>query len=927
LQGHPGGANIGGHALREDFAAEGRMIPLISTLFAGATLTEHDDLAPGAALLGKPVWGHAALLANLELRLGLPTADVNEAVRVQRWSRRLGEIQAAQPRFYSESSRVDPLGTATALLAMRDELVAAGWNGEAIPGASERLGTFVELEAGAELRPGTADRVRCVEDELRRLHVRPVDELRLAEPLAVWPARWRRVFALLEELGVPVREAEVTFAGNGDTDLARVQALLRGNTVSGRTALKGDGSLVVLRAETSSELAHALAALLRQWNEPSSAILRGGEAHTLDEALVAQGLPSTGVASASAWRPAAQVLPLAIELAFEPRDPYRVLELLTLPIGPFEGVVGRELASALSDAPGIGGPPWQAAKEKIAALTKEDAEAKLARVAEWLETPGHKGTAPRAALLAVAARVCTWLQTRLALKRKKDGSSARVDVLGAAFAQAQAFHEALGQDPREDLDLVGARLLVEQVSGSLGLELSAERAGRIDPVGAPAGLRVARDLIVWWHCVSGTEWRPSARPWRRTEIAALSATGVALLDPTERLVAEAKSWRQVVLAARKRMVLAMPRWAAGEALEPHPIWDEIVARLGASDAERARVTIESRALLQGRVPNCTVDTVDRGPLSLPEARAEWTLDGANLPPSAHHSASSLESLVGCPLRWVLNYRAGLRVGSIASLPGSPMLEGSLGHRLVESLHSDGGLQHSADLAARLETHLERLLREEASVLLRAGMTFELTQLRKQLATSVTSLVQLIAASGLSVVDVESEVVVSWRGGELEGRLDLLLHDSKGCEVIIDLKWGGKKYGDLLAGGQAVQLAVYSAARRLKTGAKKLAPAGYFSLSRGELFTLEDKRFAGVRPVDGPPLEETWDRLERTVERVEASLAKGSVPVTGVRSSLPLLDALRVPKAHRDRCFEPEAGAACTYCSYSALCGREWEDLT
>jgi ATP-dependent helicase/nuclease subunit B len=903
------------------------MTPLVSALFRGATLTEHDDLAPGAGLVGRPVWGPTALLANLELRLGLPTPDVNEAVRVQRWSRRLGALQVAGARFYTESYRVDPLGTATALLAMRDEMVNAGWNGNTVPGGNERIDTFVELEAGADLPPGPADRVRLVEDELRRLRVRPLTELRLAEPPSVWPTRWRRVFALLEELGVPVREAKVTFAGEGDSDLARVQALLRGDTGQEARALTGDGTLVLLRAETSSELAVALAALLRKWNQPSTAILRGGEAHLLDDALVAQGQPSIGVVSASAWRPAAQVLPLAIELAFEPRDPYRVLELLTLPIGPFEGLVGRELASALSDSPGIGGPPWQAAKEKIAEFTNEDAEAKLARITEWLETPGHKGTAPRAALVAIANRVCTWLQTRLAVERKKEGNPARVDVLGAAFSQAQAFREALSHDPRESLDLIDARLLVEQVSGGLGLELSAERAGRIDPVDSPAGLRVARDHVVWWHCVSGTEWRPAARPWRRSEVTALGAADVALLDPAERLVAEAKSWRQVVLAARKRLVLAVPRWAAGEALEPHPIWDEIVARLGASDASLARVTVEARALLQKCVPTCTVDTVDRGALALPEARAEWHLAGANLPAAAHHSASSLDALVGCPLRWVFNYPAGLRSGSIASLPRSPMLEGTLGHRLVESLHDDGGLKRSADLSVRLDTNLQRLLREEASVLLRVGMTFELAQLRKQLATSVTSLVELLADSGLSVVDVESKVVVAWRSGELEGRLDLLLHDSKGREVIIDLKWGGKKYGDLLVGGQAVQLAVYTAARRLKTGAKKLAPAGYFSLSRGEMFTLEDKSFAGVRPVAGPPLEQLWDRLERTVDRVEASLANGRVPVTGVRSSRSLLEALRVPETKRESHLEPEAGAACKYCSYSALCGRDWENLT
>ncbi len=908
-------------------ATQSGLTPLAGVLLPASTLTEHHDLAPGAGLLGRPVWNPAALLANLELRLGLPTPRVNEAVRVQGWSRRLAEVQAQRPRFYTESHRVDSLGTATALLAMRDELVAAGWNGEVISGGGDRLATFADLEAGAELPPGTSDRVRRVEDELRRRRVRPFHELRLAESWAVWPARWQRIFVLLEDIGVPVRTAPVTFAANGDTDLGRVQALLRGDRGQNAPALKGDGSLLVLRAETSSELAPALAALLRAWNEPSTALLRGGETHTLDDALVAQGLPSTGVSSASPWRPAAQVLPLAIELAFEPRDPYRVLELVTLPIGPFEGMVGRELASALSEAPGIGGPPWQEAKENIAEYAKEDAEKKLARVAEWLETPGHPDFAPRSALLSIAIRVCTWLQARLALERKRNSSAAHVEGLGAALGQAEAFREALAHDSREKLDLVDARLLVEQVCPSLGLELSAERAGRIDPVDAPAGLRVPRDLVVWWHCVAGTEWRPSARPWRRSETAALDAAGVRLADPAARLAAEADGWRQAILAARKRLVLTMPRWAVGEALEPHPIWDEIVARLGADEADVARVTVEANAILAGRVPSCAVGTDDLGPLALPEARPEWRLGRTKLSPAARYSASSLEALVGCPLRWVLTYRAGLRGESVAAIRNGPLLRGSLGHRLVETLHDAGALRPSADLGTHIDTHLDRLLREEAAVLLRAGMTFERAQLRKQLAASVTALAELLRASKLTVIAVESRVVVSWRDGELEGRLDLLLKDAKGREVVVDLKWGHSRYRKLLVAGQAIQLAVYAAARRIETGARALPPAAYFSLSRGQLLAVDVAPFPGSRALDGPSLDGTWTKLENTVERVEASLTKGRVPVTGVGRSLPLLDALRVPKAERASHHDPAPGGGCGYCPYGAICGKSWEALT
>ncbi len=336
------------------------LTPLVSLLFAGATLTEPDDLPAGTARLGCPVWGSAQLLANLELRLGLPGLPSSRAARVQQWSRRMADLEGARPgRFYARSHALDAIGTAETLHPWRDELAMAGWNGEPLPNGGARIETLRELDEPPDLPPGTPDRLGRVEDELRDATTSLFDALRLAEPRTLWPGRWQRVFALLEELGTSICTTTATFERvPGDSDLARLQALLRqgpvASTPDSTLRLRGDGSLVLLRGETSCELADATAALLRAWQEPSSpstAIICGGEKRPLDEALVAHGLASQGLDSTSEWRPALQVLPLAVELAFEPRDPYRVLELLTLPVGPFQGLVGSELAGALALKP------------------------------------------------------------------------------------------------------------------------------------------------------------------------------------------------------------------------------------------------------------------------------------------------------------------------------------------------------------------------------------------------------------------------------------------------------------------------------------------------------------------------------------------------------------------------------------------------
>jgi hypothetical protein len=656
-----------------------------------------------------------------------------------------------------------------------------------------------------------------------------------------------------------------------------------------------------------------------------------------------------------------QVLPLAVELAFEPRDPRRVLELLTLPRGPFRGIAGRALASAIAEMPGIGGRPWRQAKEELGARLREsvrsravasgeseetatnEADEAVSRIRErietWLEAAGHDAFtgAPREALLAVAARVRTWLRRRLVAvvtAAERDGQAAPADdvaLLRAAIADAESFHEALAREERAQIDLVEARKLVEEVaSRGAPHTLTLERAGRLDVADAPASVRASRDTVVFWHAVAGSEWRPSPSPWRRAERDALRRAGIALVDPAERVMAEARSWQNAALAARRRFVLAIPRHAAGASLDPHPLWDEIVARLGAGDASIARVSLEARELLaprNRRGPDLVrPEASDAGPLPLPSARASWNAPPGLVARATRHSASSLETLLACPLHWVLTRRAGLYGGSLAAVSSGPQLNGKLGHRLVEELQLSGALGDPDRVDRELPASLERLLREEAAVLLRPGLAFERAQLTSQLTRSISALAELLAASGLEVAGVEHEARVAWNGGELHGVLDLLLRDSRGHDVVLDLKWGRSAYRRKLESGLAIQLAVYSALRRIGAKARDMPRAAYYSLSTGELLTTDEATFVGAPVLEGPSLRETWDRLEQTTRLAERTLEAGHIPVTGVGASLPLLDALEVTERDAEHHLAPEPESGCMYCAHASICGRAWEGI-
>jgi RecB family exonuclease len=312
------------------------------------------------------------------------------------------------------------------------------------------------------------------------------------------------------------------------------------------------------------------------------------------------------------------------------------------------------------------------------------------------------------------------------------------------------------------------------------------------------------------------------------------------------------------------------------------------------------------------------------PLLLPKARALWALDAPLLGSIDQYSATSLEELIGCPLHWVLKQRAGLRNAWTFALPTGPRLNGTLGHRLIEELHLAGALARPDEAASVVASVLERLLVEEGAVLLRPGMTFELTQLRRQLLAGVARLTALLNESALSVVGVEVKSSVEWDGRTLDGRLDLLLADAEGREVVLDLKWGRSSYTKKLEQGLALQLAVYAGARQLDRASSKLPAAAFFALNCGQVLTTEPGPFKGAHKLVGPPIAETWNKLGRTVRVFEALLSRGEVPVTGVTSSTSVLASAGIAEAEWEQHLEPKP--PCEYCEHSTLCGRAWESF-
>ena len=104
------------------------------------------------------------------------------------------------------------------------------------------------------------------------------------------------------------------------TDLGRLQRALL-DPKADKPALKGDGSFLLLEADTPLEAAELTASLARTRPLADATFVVATEPATLDAALARQGLPTLGLSSSSHLRPHLQVLPLRLALAFKPQDP------------------------------------------------------------------------------------------------------------------------------------------------------------------------------------------------------------------------------------------------------------------------------------------------------------------------------------------------------------------------------------------------------------------------------------------------------------------------------------------------------------------------------------------------------------------------------------------------------------------------------
>ncbi|MDW7657359.1 MAG: PD-(D/E)XK nuclease family protein, partial [Bacillota bacterium] len=292
------------------------------------------------------------------------------------------------------------------------------------------------------------------------------------------------------------------------------------------------------------------------------------------------------------------------------------------------------------------------------------------------------------------------------------------------------------------------------------------------------------------------------------------------------------------------------------------------------------------------------------------------------------SYSQMSTLIGCPLKWALQYFAELKLPESQVIPTGNQMIGSLCHRIIQALYDNGRQWNAEDAGVEASILFDRLLPALASELLLEGNTVEKQRYRDAICTAVRLLTEAINRRHLKVEKTEVPLTATIDSIPFIGFADLLLRDAAGNVYVLDLKWSSSsKYRrQEIEEGTALQLATYAWMLRSAEQAEQIH-TGYFMLAQGQL--ISDSPLLSDEVINAPcSLEEVWNRGVTSLKSACRQMSDGLLEARGVKELLLSKENDLSEEKTREKIAAEywDNGMLyqrppCNFCDFGHLCGR------
>ena len=890
------------------------------------------------ASIGEVRTGPLGLLSILETHLGISQPSVHPVHRINEYMNRIKKIDTESIWFHKSFS-VDPWSTARQLLEWRDELVEAGWQDQMPLTGSPRLDALTTLEnVDIPLSAGRSDRLRKVIELLKQNHSVFITSIQLTEPLTILPPVWQYLIELLKNQGTLVSIGNKPDRSGSVSNLALIQANANGYALK-ESLNPIDDSLILLRAENEWEAAEHLALWLASNPDANDqvSIICGTDTSVLDQALSRHGLPRLGRSEPSRWREIQQILPLVLANAWQPVDIRLLVELLSLTSSPFPRWVCRYLLKAVSEEPGVGGDAWEEALAKIADKRKQDLVDKGDAEAEEKTRAFVQGIQsllveerfdpaigiPEDKLRGRCQKVIEWLGWQL------DAEPMLVEVVGQA-REMQKLSIGQGSIPRIMLE----RMLDTVIGAGSMEEDSVEEAGMWHVVDQPGQLLDSHKELIWWGFNDPATATPTY--WSDQERDSLGKAGVALEESRQYRSREAFAWQNGLLNAQKRFIAIYIAQVDGEESYHHPLWDSILCaavQVGNSASEevvqaclvRECKDFEHKADWEFAGRKNALEEVPETVLA--PAVSCYIVPATVIKAPVRLSFSQMSTLIGCPMKWALEYYADLSLPDSQIIPTGNQMIGTFCHKIIQELYFEGKQWNADDASFEAGFLYDSLLPSMASELMLEGNAIERQRYRSSIVEAVRQLTESINRRQLKVEKTEAQLNATLDNIPFIGFADLLLRDADGHPFVLDLKWSSSsKYRrQEVEEGSSLQLAAYAWMLRSAELSEQVH-TGYFMLAQGQL--ISDSPSLTDEAIDSPcTLEEVWNMGVASLNDVCKQLSGGLVEACGVKERMTAqADGTNEEKTRKNVAEQCRANGMlyqsppCKFCDFSRLCG-------
>lgn len=854
--------------------------------------------------------GVNGLLVFLEQRCGiLPTTDSITHLRIEQYRQALARyLTQDSTAFYAASFAADAFGTAEILLERRDEImpfVDKIKAFETLNEASSRLQTFFLIEefiaddAFLSLHKGFNDRLKDVMDSLPNVDIN-LKKVVFNEPFALLPVSIQRLFRLIlnDEMTViyPIHNAGQAVE---TTNLGIFQRhISRENTT--KTTVKTDNSLLIIEADRETDAADFLANIIKNNANFTPLLLIPARNRALDSVFSQEGIPTLGIESASLARPTLQLLKLAATFLWQPIDPFKIMEFLTLPVKPLRDDLAIQLAVLMADAPGINSDTWYAKVETYF----EELEAKLenehsvsgksvhARFTAarkqydfWFNRARFNTNrrVPKQDVLDIYTELRRW-----SLDAFRENGSSQPSLLVLA-EQAKRIIELLNELPEQErtLSFLEVEQLIRTVYASSPILLDETQVTSLPFVYHESAILSPTKNVVWWNfCINQNDHYFTN--WYKPEIAFLETLHLTIDAPQKK--ATLRQWQRSrpVLNCTEQLILIVPHKIDGTETLEHPFLSELKATF--TDYKKLVYRLDDASNLTEfifKISQKEAIQVEKMKAAPPILHIKSTHRFSNFEADEKLYYSAINNLLNFPHSYVLQQKLKLRSSTILSVVADRKLKGNLAHRMFEAtLKNEATFTDLDTLTAWFRQRIFTVMQQEGAVLMMYGREPERQQFEDVLLRAIWSFLTLIRDNKWQVLSVEKELNGSFCGYLAAGRTDVLLKNDKNEYCIVDLKWSGATYrSGLIRNGKDLQLVLYSKLLMQELGQPDdWAFSAYFIIEKGLFIARNNKAFAeAVVPTNIETdhrlaNNETYQRMEATFKWRLKQLAEGKIEV-------------------------------------------------